>query len=125
MTKNYDYSGSTPIELIQEAATYARDPEMGTDCNAVITEMLQRFRAGEFEYGVQGITKPSIDATMSDSSAAIVLADSLLEEYVQLRSWAEHVESDDLDEGVDAEELLQEAEDFYYAAETIIMKCGQ
>lgn len=53
MTKNYDYSGSTPIELIQEAAAYARDPEMGTDCNAVITEMLQRFRAGEFEYGVQ------------------------------------------------------------------------
>ena len=83
-------------------------------------ELLRRTKEEGLVYGTTG-KNTSMSELEDDYAASLVtFAHSLLEEYVSIRSMAECGECLDPEAGVTPEALLEEAEDFYYAAQWIL-----
>ena len=85
-------------------------------------ELLRRTKEEGLVYGSTGTEGATSLSELEDDYAArlITFAHSLLEEYVSIRSMAECGECLDPEAGVTPEALLEEAEDFYYAAQWIL-----
>ena len=83
-------------------------------------ELLRRTKEEGLVYGTTA-KNTSMSELEDDYAASLVtFAHSLLEEYVSIRSMAECGECLDPEAGVTPEALLEEAEDFYYAAQWIL-----
>ena len=83
-------------------------------------ELLRRTKEEGLVYGTTA-KSPSMSELEDDYAASLVtFAHSLLEEYVSIRSMAECGECLDPEAGVTPVALLEEAEDFYYAAQWIL-----
>lgn len=83
-------------------------------------ELLRRTKEEGLVYGTTA-ESANLSELEDDYAASLAsFAHSLLEEYVSIRSMAECGEGLDPEAGVTPEALLEEAEDFYYAAQWIL-----
>lgn len=124
---------AAPIKLITFLAKNGRASGSETakatknfDLAAVVTaeELIRRRREGGIPYGRQDFDLAPDMAKKENLKEIIELAHSLLEEYVSIRSMAESKDLADEFTGeledVDSEDLMEEADDFYYAAQWLL-----
>ena len=121
---------ATPARLVTELSMISRETNKRPvrDCRTenamgsiILAELIRRVKEEDLFYGIpdREETIPAEDEETAYRNDLIRFADSLLEEYSNCRALSEGGDDEIISEG-DRPKLLEEAEDFFYAATWIL-----